>query len=286
MLAATARRHVVRDFPGPLSIKTVTRGRVAWRVERRDVWVDESSFLVLNDGEPYSMNIEALEPVTTCCVFFQPGFVESVFRDLSTSDHQRLDDPCFGGQYSDQSRTLFLSRLRPRSPRLTAKMGELRACLGSADSDTRLQELYLELAAELLVEADETRVQLASIRATRPSTRAELLARVSRGREYLHAACDAPATLARAAQAAAMSPFHFHRTFRQAFGKTPSRYLAELRFTRAAALLRSGRSVTETALEVGFSGTSAFSTAFRRFYGVQPIQFAAPFRKNAKALRS
>ena len=41
VLVARSRRHVVKDFPGPLSIKTVTEGRVSWRVDRRDIWVED-----------------------------------------------------------------------------------------------------------------------------------------------------------------------------------------------------------------------------------------------------
>jgi len=80
VLRARGRRHQVREFPGPLSIKTVVDGKVSWRTERRDIVVDECSFLVLNDGEPYSMDIDLPIPVRTCCVFFQHGFVEQVFR--------------------------------------------------------------------------------------------------------------------------------------------------------------------------------------------------------------
>src|SRR4051812_44000504 len=78
VLSARARRHSVTDFPGPLSIKSVTIGRVAWKTSGRELLVDRDSFLVLNHGEPYSMHIDAREPVSTLCVFFAPGFVESV----------------------------------------------------------------------------------------------------------------------------------------------------------------------------------------------------------------
>ena len=75
VLCATARRHSVADYPGPLSIKSVTRGIVAWKTGGRELVVDCDAFLVLHHGEPYSMNIDAREPVSTLCVFFAPGFV-------------------------------------------------------------------------------------------------------------------------------------------------------------------------------------------------------------------
>src|SRR5881628_2297982 len=78
VLHAKAQRHVVKDFPGPLSIKSVMDGQVGWIVEGRRLLVDESSFLVLNDGQKYSMDVDAPRPMETCCAFFQHGFVEQV----------------------------------------------------------------------------------------------------------------------------------------------------------------------------------------------------------------
>ena len=78
MLHAASRRHVVNDLPGPLSIKTVINGQVTWTVEGRDLVVDTNSFLILNDGQKYSMNADAQRPMETCCAFFRSGFVEQI----------------------------------------------------------------------------------------------------------------------------------------------------------------------------------------------------------------
>ncbi|WP_109489478.1 AraC family transcriptional regulator [Occallatibacter savannae] len=280
VLAAQSRRHSVRDFPGPLSIKTVTRGRVAWRIDRRDIWVDESTFLILNDGEPYSMEIDAAEPVSTCCIFFKPGFVQNVLRDLYATDDQCLEDP------TQERELLFPNRLHSRTATFNAWIASIRTNLIRGTSAIRREECYLGLASELAAHSKEIRKQLSAISAAKAATRFELLQRVSRGREYLHACPEGTATLAGAAKAAAMSPFHFQRTFKTAFGMSPSRYVAGLRFSRAASLLRAGTSVTESALAVGFGSTASFSTAFRRWSGVTPSTYAAQLRKMSKAPRA
>ena len=281
VLVARSRRHFVHEFPGPLSIKTVTSGRVAWRIDRQDVWVDPSTFLLLNDQQPYSMTIDAAQPVTTCCVFFRRGFVEEVFRQLTASEEQQLDEPC------ERARDLlFLSRLRPRSTRLAQQMAGIEILASSGCPGIALDERYLEIAAELLAQAEESRAQIARLDAVRAATRAELLVRVSRGREYLHAWTDGPLRLDDAARAAGMSAFHFHRSFRRAFGISPSRYAAERRFARAVSLLKSGENVTEAALAAGFLSPASFSTAFSRRFGVPPSGFAAQFRKKSNAQRA
>jgi AraC-like DNA-binding protein len=148
---------------------------------------------------------------------------------------------------------------------------------------TTLEESYLELAAELLTQAIESRKQIAKLEATRPSTRAELLLRVSRGREFLHAHADCGVTLEDVARAAGMSVFHFHRSFRRAFGITPARYVAERRFEQAKQLLKAGASITAAAMAAGFGSPSTFSSAFHRRFGATPSAFAVKFRKNSNA---
>src|SRR5882762_1498730 len=93
ILRATARQHHVRDFPGPLSIKTVVRGSARWKTEAGEFCIDESSLLVLNRREPYSLNIDSRQPVSTLCVFFEDGLVESVRRGMVAPPEKLIDEP-------------------------------------------------------------------------------------------------------------------------------------------------------------------------------------------------
>jgi AraC-like DNA-binding protein len=76
------------------------------------------------------------------------------------------------------------------------------------------------------------------------------------------------------AAAAHLSPAHFSREFRRAFGETPHRYLLTRRLERAAALLRNtDRSVTDICLAVGLRGVGSFTTSFGRAYGCSPTAY-------------
>ena len=182
VLTARGRRHSVRDFPGPLSIKTVVEGRVAWKTEGRELWVEDSSFLILNDAEPYSMEIDEYQPVTTCCVFFARGFVESIGRDISRSFEHVLDEPERAGAC-----LTFLPRLHPRDDRVIPGMHAIRERILAGASGSEMEERYLLLARDLLMVHEEMRNQIARVPAARASTRAEMLRRVSLGRDFLHA---------------------------------------------------------------------------------------------------
>ncbi|MGH3071176.1 MAG: helix-turn-helix domain-containing protein [Gaiellaceae bacterium] len=83
---------------------------------------------------------------------------------------------------------------------------------------------------------------------------------------------DVP-TLARAAR---LSPAHFSREFRRAFGETPHQYLLTRRLERAAALLRNtDRSVADVCFAVGLRSVGSFTTSFGRAYGLSPSAYRA-----------
>ena len=87
-----------------------------------------------------------------------------------------------------------------------------------------------------------------------------------------HEPLDVPAL----ARAAYLSPAHFSREFRRAFGETPHQYLLTRRLERAAAMLRNtDRSVADICLIVGLRSVGSFTTSFRRVYGISPTAYRA-----------
>jgi len=79
--------------------------------------------------------------------------------------------------------------------------------------------------------------------------------------------------------AAGMSRFHFSRQFKSRTGKSPYRFLLEVRLGHAAHLLRHrGSSVTEAATTAGFTDLSRFGQMFRRQFGVTPREYRSSAR--------
>ena len=72
------------------------------------------------------------------------------------------------------------------------------------------------------------------------------------------------------ARAALMSPAHFSRKFRPAYGETPYSYLMTRRIERAQALLRQGMSVTDACIAVGCTSLGSFSSRFTEIVGETP----------------
>jgi AraC-like DNA-binding protein len=101
----------------------------------------------------------------------------------------------------------------------------------------------------------------------------ERFARLVRARDAIHARYAEPLSLDDLARQAALSPFHFLRLFRRAFGETPHRYLTRVRIEAAKRLLLADAPVTDVCLDVGFQSLGSFSALFARRVGAPPSAF-------------
>jgi AraC family transcriptional regulator len=92
--------------------------------------------------------------------------------------------------------------------------------------------------------------------------------------EQMEISLAEPLSLVALAESVRLSPRHFARAFKQSFGQPPHQYHLARRVERAKVLLgRADLTVTEIAVSLGFSDTSAFSTTFRRFSGGTPREY-------------
>src|SRR5580698_705178 len=97
--------------------------------------------------------------------------------------------------------------------------------------------------------------------------------RIDRVIDYLRENLHRPVKLAELAHVACFSEFHFHRIFGAISGETLNNFTNRLRLEKAARLLRySDQSLTDIALDCGFSSSAAFSRAFRSGYDTSPSQ--------------
>ena len=104
----------------------------------------------------------------------------------------------------------------------------------------------------------------------------EDLAHLRRARDLMDREYARPLDVPAMARAALMSPAHFSRQFRAAYGETPYGYLMTRRIERAKALLRRGdRSVTEVCMMVGCTSLGSFSARFTELVGETPSAYRA-----------
>ena len=99
----------------------------------------------------------------------------------------------------------------------------------------------------------------------------ELLRRLLRAKDRMDAASQEDWPVRRLARVSGVSAAHFARSFKEAFGVPPHRYLLTRRIERATALLREADlSVTEIAFQTGWKSLGTFGRTFRDVTGESP----------------
>jgi AraC-like DNA-binding protein len=95
-----------------------------------------------------------------------------------------------------------------------------------------------------------------------------------------------PLSVADLAAAAGLSPAHFSRRFKAAFGESPHQYLLTRRMERAAALLRATDwTVADVCFAVGAQSVGSFTASFHRVFGKSPLAYRAAWPPAEQHLR-
>lgn len=110
------------------------------------------------------------------------------------------------------------------------------------------------------------------------------LAHLRRARDLIDCEYAHPLDVPSMARAALMSPAHFSRKFRAAYGETPYSYLMTRRIERAKSLLRQGLSVTDACFAVGCTSLGSFSSRFTEIVGETPSQYRARDHSHLEAV--
>jgi AraC family transcriptional regulator len=113
---------------------------------------------------------------------------------------------------------------------------------------------------------------------------ADYIERVNRAIDHIVGNLAAPLRLEDVSVAACFSPFHFHRIFKALLGETLNQFVKRLRLERSLQQMSHAprRSLTNVALDCGFSSLAEFSRSFKQHYGVAPRAFDLKRFRDAK----
>lgn len=267
ILRANARQHYWEGI-GTLSIKLFRNGRAFYQSGSARYAVEDDRYLILNDGQPYSITVQANMPVESFCIFFPTGFAEAVQHSLTTPTNQLLDDPT-----TPDNRIHFVDRTYPYDDLLTPAVRRLQAGSGALSSGWVDEQLHT-IMLHMLGVHQQVYTHIAHLPAVRAATRDELYRRLHHARDYILACYDTPIQLADMAAVSHLSVNHFLRSFKQLFGQTPHQFLTAVRLQESSKrLLTTEEPVTDICLQVGFESPSSFSYLFRRYMGLSPDQY-------------
>jgi AraC family transcriptional regulator len=254
---------------GALSVKSFDGGRAFYDTGRGRYAVDGRSYLVLNEGREYTVEIDEPDPVESFCVFFASEIAGEAFRSVTVSHATLLDEPS-----APSGPIEFHERTYPHDTMVTPVLSSLRTGLSERARERGwLEERLYALAAAMVRAQGLALTQASTLPFVRPATRLELYRRLHLARDYAEACYADPLGVDELARVACLSPGHFLRSFRALFGRSPHQYLTEVR-------LRHARHLVETR-DHGRSGHGGLPRRRVREPGFVLDPLPAPVRRRA-----
>lgn len=246
-----AQDEVVEERHSELALGVVTAGTFMYRSPRGRAVMTPGSIMLGNPGDIFECSHEHSRGDRCVAFWYAPEYIERLAADLGMAKS--------GARFSIAA----LPALRDTAPVVARDAAAL------FEPDAAWSERALQTAARVLTVAAQ------SSRMTPARISRGVAARVSDVVRFIDEAADAQGlTLDRLANRAALSPFHFLRTFTSVTGVTPHHYVRRTKLRRAAVTLTVERArVIDVALDCGFGDVSALNRAFRTEFGVSPRQY-------------
>lgn len=236
---------------GSVSIAVVTEGTFRYRSTNGTALLVPGSLLLGNAGHCYECGHEHGIGDRCLAFHFEPAFWEAAVADVPGA-----------------RRTAFgIPGLPPQSS-LVKLLAAAEAARDEEDG-AALEEFALRMAGAVTA-------MLADGQKPRPSPSLRDQRRIGDALRRIEAEAEERLALADLAREAAMSPYHFLRSFCKVVGMTPHQFILRTRLHRAAVRLRrSDEPISAIAFDAGFNDLSTFNRRFRRVMGVSPGAYRA-----------
>ena len=251
---------VTRDFRVPqhgghLSLKVVLIGEEQYRIGTRSISLTPGNILFTNAGDEYA---SAIRNTTEALSFFIPADDAKAALAAAREDDTLLEHAEGARRFPLLPRVPFRA-----STVLWRSLIALRSALDAEHANgllDRTREVTDIAIRECLAIAPMT--PFAQV--VRPSVREELMTRLLRARDRIHDEGGVACPLEALAETACLSPYHFLRRFKEAFGATPGAYARGVRLDRARVAIDRGQNPRLVADRAGYANMEAFTRAIRR----------------------
>ncbi|UTW64536.1 helix-turn-helix transcriptional regulator [bacterium SCSIO 12741] len=240
------------DAASPLSLKIVRNGAEKYQVGSQAYKVQSGQVLLVNRGEALETQVHSRENTSGVCIYPPMDLIEEVYFHRKTSLDQQLEfSPKPEGSYHFTSRVFRLDLGNGLTHYLNQSIHHLED--STPKDESWWLDFYLNLAEHMVSDQMEVESSLQRVVSVKKQTREELYRRILKARDYIHDHKFGSIDLDTLAQNSSLSKFHFLRTFKAIFGKSPYQYLLQLKIKEAQVLLDQGVSYQEAALAVGYS---------------------------------
>ena len=254
-------RHVPKHSAS-LSMFTLLKGTAKVSINENRIELDDTSFIIVNDGSIMSIDFETGGELPVL-ILFNPSLSamlsSSMFQQVSMVDEFALVEHV---HYSNVDLKRYLH--------LLIDLSTSCASFHALKADMVLSTLLSDIIRE-----NYSAIQAAgNLPVVKRSTRVELYKRLAVAKEWIAENFSLAVSLQDSADIAMLSPEHFLRLFKRAYGMTPHHYLTAVRIDAACRLIReTNLDITNICAQTGFESLSSFSALFKQRKGLSPSQY-------------
>ena len=279
IIKAKSARVGYPEHWGGLSIKCAFGGNEYYESSREFYAVNDSSYLIFNEGKYYSSFIDSKTEIDSFTVNFTPELELLPYQSLMAKTHQLLDNP----HRLSAEKLHFDEKLSRHDTIISPLIHSLKQFSQHwNNNEERIKECMVVLL-DYMMQAHIDRHNGTRLHVIKTSTRTELTKRLNASTEYLEANYSKPVSLDDLADVACLNPFYFLRQFKKRFGVTPGVYLQRIRMHKAATLLtHESETISAICNKVGFLDLGSFGKLFRRYYNLTPKEFRNTYARNCK----
>lgn len=254
--------------------KYVLEDCIHYKINNKEFNVHAGDFMIACKQPDVDAYFHSDRIVKSICIDIVPEIVSEAFTILAAKDYKLDDYMC--GYFEHPNFYESVCHLKS-APALSVTLRTLVQNIQSGTADQLLnREWFLDLAEKIVYQEQGNYLALNGIYSVKLQTRKEVLHRLAIGKQYIDDCFLEIGTISEVAIVCCLSEFHFFRTFRQAYGVSPYKYLLRKRLEFAKSLFRTQHfTIEKVAIKCNFADLPTFSKAFKREFGITPSQWQA-----------
>ncbi|NJN78434.1 MAG: helix-turn-helix transcriptional regulator [Saprospiraceae bacterium] len=218
-----------------IGIKYVLSGKEQYHLNGKMMNVSPHQFLLVNHESEVGCRIQSQEVVKGVCLYLNTNMVNDVHRTLTASHEELLDKPflnqnsgfqCFERIYDAHKSNLGLYVL------------QVSSLIEKHPNYTFSENLYYQLAENMIVNQSEEFKRMNAINAKKFSTREELYRRLLVAKDFIESNFDKKTEIESIARIANISTFHFFRTFQTGFSRFSTSIYFGFAFEKVSSIIK------------------------------------------------
>lgn len=247
------------SYQSTFTLKYVIEGVKYYSYNNQEFKVSKNQYLLLNDNS--RITSEATKGTKGLSFFLSPELIKEIYQY-----HTLVDSPVEFIEFTNKRPNWNIQILLQKLVQLYEQ--------DSFSFKQQMEILFIQISESIIQEQTKINTHFHNLNIIKHHTKRELYQLVLNAREYLHDNYNTHITLDAMGRDIGLSKYYLHRLFSELLGRTPIKYLNEIRLNEAKAkLTHTQKTISEIAVECGFDNVSYFSNSFRKQMGTSPSNF-------------